>query len=230
MTSHPEHERTRGASDDEDDGPDQSAGSTSAKLKVVSHYLMLGFAPAVAVIALVVAAVAISANRASQSRLNEVAAELQAVQATLAATRSEMENEKFIISRQKAQPEAGKMQEELNARIVQNVTRLQEKLKVSPTLEEQLHQSASAPVATPAPAAHPASASPVAAEKKTDAAPAPKPKASHSSAAPTAPAKAAAKVPEQKAAPKAATPAAGSKQTPAQLQAIKEAIEKFNRK
>ena len=222
MPIHPEHERTRGAPGEEDESGAQPETGLRGRLKVVAHYLMPGFAPVVAVIALAAAVFAIADKRSGESRMNEVITELQNVNANLTATRSELESLKFIVTRQRAQLDAEKRQDEMNDRIVQNVTRLQEKLKVSPTLQEQLLQSASAPVAAPAASASPAAEK--AAEKP------PEQKAPAAAATPTAPAKAVTKVPEPKTAPKAAAPTSSENKSNKQLQGIKEAIEKFNKK
>lgn len=216
MPIHPEHERTRGAPDEEDESGAPPEAGLRGRLKAVAHYLMLGFAPAVAVIALVAAVFAIVDKRSGDSRMNEVIAELQSMNANLTATRSELESLKFIVTRQKAQLDAAKRQDETIEVIVQNVTRLQEKLKVTPTLQEQLHQTASAPVVTPA-----ASTSPADPEKpaSTDATP----------VAPAIPQKSEQKSTETKAPTRTITTAPENSDAK-QLQGIREAIEKFNKK
>ncbi|HLP98818.1 MAG TPA: hypothetical protein VK149_10265 [Sideroxyarcus sp.] len=193
MSTHPEHESAHAAPEGEDDNQVPSrADLIRQKLKIVAHYALLGFAPVVAVIALVVAVVAVTGNRAGRTQFDEMTAKLEEVKVGLAASKNEMENLKIIVARQKAQlEEEQKRQDELIAKIVPNVTKLQVKMKISPTLDEQLHQPASAPVAVPAA---------------------------------DAPAHAAS------AAPATSAPAAAGKQPPQKLQAIKEAIEKFNSK
>lgn len=181
MSTHPKQEeksssRERGDSSD-DQAADESSGSSKAefvrqKLMVVAHYAAIGFAPVVAVIALTIAVIAVTGNRSSQTQLSELTARLDSANTSLSAAKSEMERIHIALSQLKAQQEdAHKKQEELVEKIVQDITRLQVKMKISPTLEEQLHQPASAAVAAPVASSAPVSANtpvvaPVAIEKK----------------------------------------------------------------
>lgn len=199
MSSHPKREEKSGSREridsSDDQAADESSGSSKAelirqKLKVVVHYAVIGFAPIVAVIALTIAVIAVTGNRSSQTQLGELTARLDSANASLSASKSEVERTHIALSQLKAQQEdAHKKQEELVEKIVQDITRLQVKMKISPTLEEQLHQPASASVAAPV-----VSNAPVAAN-----------------------------------APAAAPVAVEEKPIP-QLKAIREAIEKFNKK
>lgn len=182
MAAHEEREE-KGATREEDDAGEEAA----SKLKLAAHYVMLGFAPLVAVAALVVALMAMSGNRASEEQANKAIAAADSLGKSLEATKSEMEMLRLAIAQEKnGDEEERRKQDELAAKIVQNISQLQTKLKVSPTLELQLQPPASAPVAAPA-------------------------------AAPAA-------------APGAAAGATGVSRKPApEVQAIKEAIEKFNR-
>lgn len=194
---------------EEDSAPVSKSDLVRAKLKLIGHYAMLAFAPVVAVIALVAAVIAVADNRsqADRAQLGVLISKIDSLNASLADTKGELENLKFAMSREKtARGEERKKADERDAKVIQNLSRLQTKLKVSPTIEDQLREVASAPAATPvaisatsAPAATPA---PVVTEKK-----------------PATP------VP----APKAANKTSDAK-TPAQAKALKEAIEKFNKK
>lgn len=198
MSSHSEHDQAPQA-EEQDTGPSK-AELIQMKLKIVAHYAMLGFAPALALVALIVAIVAVTGNRSSQAQFGDIAAKLESANANLAASRSELERLHITISQLKAQQEDGhKKQDELIEKIVRDVSKLQVKMKVSPTLEEQLHQPASA-----------AAAASVAVPEH-----APPPAAGHVPLATPAPSHA---------------PAASEKSSPQKLQGIKEAIEKFNKK
>ncbi len=120
-------------------------------LKKAAHYAMLSLAPLIAIIALIVAVMAFSANRSSQAQLTATRSNLDAVNAALKAAKTELAAVKSLkteISQHKAQQEeTRKNQEALNEKIVQGVSRMQAKLRISPTLEEQLKLNASAPAA-----------------------------------------------------------------------------------
>jgi hypothetical protein len=188
---------------------------------------MLGFAPVVAVVAMVVAIFAIMGNQSGHAQISKDATEIGALKETLSASKLELDKLKAMIvsaSRENALlNEKIKKQDELLTRVVQNVTPIQTKLKISPTLEAQLLGPASAVSA--APVAQPAHQPP--APVKPEAKPVmPKPEKSHAPAAAKVPAK------PHKAAP-ATAPAqatANDKELSPQVKAMKEAIERFNQK
>ena len=189
MASQPKHDESHKEAE-EDAGPSKMDRFRTL-LKKAAHYAMLGLTPLIAIIALIVAVMAFSANRSSQAQLTATLGKLDAANAALKASKTELFTMKTELSSLKAeiaqhktqQEEARKNQEALDEKIVQNVSRAQAKLKVTPTLEEQLKPHASPAAALPAPSV-----------KATAAAP--------------------------------ATP----KQTSPQVQAIKEAIQQFNKK
>lgn len=169
-------------------GEDAEEVAAPSKMKLVAHYAMLGFPPLLAIVALVVAVVAVSGSRSSQEQLDKITSDMNGVSASLSSTRSELEKLRFALSRDNAtHDEERKKQDELLAKVIQNINQVQVKAKISPTLGDQLAQAASAPVAAPAAAG---------------AAPAPAPGAG-------------AKGPEKK--------------LGAQMNAMKEAIEQFNK-
>jgi hypothetical protein len=218
------------ARDEEDDNPPPSkADLLLAQLKIVGRYVLYA-APVIAIAALAVAMVAIKNNssQADRAKLQELTAKVDLLNASLSDAKGELDTLKFAMGREKAaQADERKKVDARNEMIVQGVTRLQLKLKVSPTLETQLQQAASAPAiapsaanTAPAPVVAPATAeigknavvaktAPKAAGKKPAVA-APKHGASGSKAT-KAPAK-----------PKSAD------KTPEQVKALKDAIEKFN--
>lgn len=158
---------------DEAASPSKADGDHTAP-KITVHGAMLGIALLVAIVALVVAIAAVSGNRASQAELGGALAKLDAANAIMKASKAELGNLKAELGGLKAgmgqykarQEESRKNQEAMNEKTVQAVSRIQAKLKISPRLDAQLQQGASAPFAAPsivsAPAASPSvtSASP----------------------------------------------------------------------
>lgn len=146
MTAQQEHHDATQAA------PDSAAPAKAdllrAKLKLAGHYAMLGLAPLVAVIALVVAVIAMTDNQASLEQLNKATARIDSLNSSLAASRNELDKLKLAAAKESAlQKEELAKHDERMLKIIQNITPLQTKLKISPTLEEQLRQAASAVVA-----------------------------------------------------------------------------------
>lgn len=156
MATSQEREGKSAARESDEDTEDAAAPSKAgAAMRLVGRYAMLGFGPLVAVVALVVAAMAMSANQSSQEQINKAVAATDSLNKSLEATRSELERLGLSMTQEKnGQNEERKKQDELVAKIVQNVNQMQMKLKISPTLEQQLQPPASAPAAA-APAAAP---------------------------------------------------------------------------
>lgn len=210
------------------------------KLKRVAHYAMPVFAPVVSILALGVAIFA-GGNHSDRAQISELNSRIDGLNASLAASREELENLKFGTSREKSQrADERKKEEERDAIIIQSVTRLQEKLKVAPTLDEQLrvaakaHAAASpvdgvlaAPAAASAPAVanrvQAASAPAPASAAKKPAAATPAPKADEKNRAATTPA---GKNDEKKKA--APVPKPIEKMSP-QVKALKDAIDQYNK-
>ncbi len=152
MAKHPEHEEKnvlsegRKSSDNkaDDDGTNPSKATIARlKLKLITKHAIRGFAPVAAVLALIIAVVSSAGNRSSQEQLSKAAARLDGVSASLSATRGELEKLKAATAQEKA------MQEERVTKIIQSVNQLQLIMHVSPTLEEELLQSARTPAASP---------------------------------------------------------------------------------
>lgn len=184
---------------------DTPAANADSRLKTITHYAVLAFAPVVSVAALVVAMFAVTGNQSQpeRSQVSELIAKVDGLNASLTATKGELDSLKFAMSREKTMHgEERKKADELDAKIIQNVTRLQTKLKVAPTLEDQWREAASAPAVAPvvASAVSAPAAVPAAATAGTDKKPA------------------------------AAAVSKGTEKTPVQAKALKDAIEKFNKK
>lgn len=195
-------------------------------LKIVARYTVLGLAPLIAVAALAVAIIAFKSNHANIAKMTQNAEKIEALNATLLATKNDLESLKFSALKAKnQQSEALATQEERLTKIIQNITPMQIKMRISPTLEQQLSLPASAPVATPheaVPAAlTPHKTSPHAA---APAAPVPHEASTHTTATPHA---------AEKAAAPAATPTASKKvetKVSPQVRAMRDAIEQYNKK
>lgn len=203
--------------DESEEAPD-AGQQFRAKLKVVAHYALLS-SPVLALLALVLASAAIVLGRSAPQQADDSSARIESLSAGLTETKNELESLKFTLARERSQrAEERKRAEEREAAIVQHVSRLQTKLKVAPTLEEQLKAASRAPAASGVPsaetAAHAATSAPAVAETKPAVAPA----ATAVDKTHAAPATA-----EKKTAP-------ATEKTPAQVKALKDAIDKFNSK
>lgn len=217
------------------------AAALRSKLGNAGRYAMLALSPIVAIAALVVAVFAVLNNKSSQEQLGKNAAAIESLSANLAASKSELDKFKLVVLKEataqneklKQQDEKLRQQDEHTAKIILNITPIQKKLKISPTLEQQLQLPASAPAPTAA-ASHPAPQT--SAPHPSAAAPA-KPTASpstHSAGAAAAPAVKSAHKPTaathaaSAAAP--AKPAEANQELSPQARAMKEAIEQYNSK
>lgn len=139
-----------------------------SKLKTAARYAMLGFAPLVAVVALVVAVMAVSGNRSGEEELGKAVAATDGLKKDLEAARTELDRLRLAMASDKSRQEEERLkQKELEARLVQNITQLQVKMKISPTLEQQLQPPASAPAAAPAAASAAAAPAAMSATKDT---------------------------------------------------------------
>ncbi|MDP2805330.1 MAG: hypothetical protein Q8O24_05250 [Gallionellaceae bacterium] len=210
-------------------------------LKVVARFGLMGLPPALALAALAVAVIALNSNKANVAQLSKIEAEIASLNTSLSATKAEVDKLKFAAAKEKnLQSEWHAKSEERISTIVQNMTPMQIKMKIRPTLEEQLSQPASAAIAaTPAHAAPATPPAPHVAPAPTHAAPTPR--VAEKPAAKPAPVKVIPK-PEAKheAAPHAKEPAKKTSPTPAtssnektvhpQVKVMKEAIEQFNGK
>ncbi len=210
-------DRDRSRDAEEDDAPPSRADLARVKLKIIARYALIGFAPAMSVAALIVAALALSntQSQADRAKSDELASRIEGLNKNLSDTRNELESLKFTLSREKAtRGEERRKLDEQDEKIIQNVTRLQAKLKVAPTLEEQLRPPASAPAAVPAPVG-------------AASAPAVVPVSPATNTIQTAPS---AQAPAGKPAAASAKPKAKTTDNTAeQVKALREAIEKFNK-
>jgi hypothetical protein len=143
MDSERENEKSGDRKAGEDEAPLSKAAMIRKKLMLVAGYMMDGFAPVVAVTALIVAVMAFNGNRSGQTMAGQSASRLESMNVNLTATKSELEKLKTTLIKDKAmQDDERKKLDERLAKIIQAISQLQAKAKVSPTLEEQLNQPA----------------------------------------------------------------------------------------
>jgi hypothetical protein len=175
MARQPEHEENATDKEGEVDGaPAPKSSRLRTWVKNCGHYVAEGFAPVVSIVALVVAVIAVTGNQAAQSQFKESLSKVNGMNAGLLAIKGDLEKLKVTLAQEKTlqDGERKKLDESLT-KIIQGVTRVQVKLKVSPTVEEQLRlpdsTSGAAPAAPGAKVAAPATPSPAVAaspEKK----------------------------------------------------------------
>lgn len=121
------------------------------KLSLIAHYILLGLVPVISVISLAIGVFALTANRSGEEQLSKSVAKIESLNASLSASKAELEKLKASIAQENiAQEEERKKLDDKLAKIVQNITPLQVKLKIFPTLEEQLRQAAVASAVLPA--------------------------------------------------------------------------------
>ena len=175
MAKHPENEeksvapdskKTSEGKDSNDSAPPSKAELARSKLKLIASYAMRGVAPVLAILALIIAVIAVNGNKSSQAQLSDAVAKINSMNASLTSSKGELENIRTVLAHEKSLLEEERKkqeaQDEQATKIILNVTHMQIKMKITPTLEEQLIQPASAVApsvtgaAVPAPAATPA--------------------------------------------------------------------------
>lgn len=201
------------------------SGAAGLMMKRILGYAMMGLAPLVAVVALVVAVLAMMGNQSIKTQIGKDAATIESLNANLSASKAEVEKLKAAMLKDAAlQNEKIKKQEERTTLIVQSITPLQTKLKISPTLDAQLSGGVIAAVPVPTITHPPVVVPPPAHEVKPVA---PKTESKPKSVAPAKPHEAA-HAEKSKPHTTGNTPA-DSKQLSPQVKAMKEAIERFNK-
>jgi hypothetical protein len=189
------------------------------KLKLIANYILLALGPAIGVVAVYLAMNATGSNQATLNQLGKISAKLDSMNTALAASKNDLEKLKAAMAQEKVlHDETHIHQDEQTNKIVQSITRLQVKMKIAPTLEEQLRQAVSA--STVAPQSSNTSAVPGTASLAANTV------VPASAVTPAAAIKPASSV----AAGSANTPKVTEKKLSPQVQSIKESIEQFNKK
>jgi hypothetical protein len=184
------------------------------------------------VLALIFAVLAYSGNQANRTQLVQANSRIDTISAIQSESKGELDIFKVPLAHERSVlAEERRKQAEHEAKIIKDVTQLQVKMKVSPTLEEQLREGASAPVPASPVVAIPVTASAVAISVPVHV-PAPVP----AKAETKPPVEPAAKpvVAEKKPVPvakevKKSAPAPTSSEKEAKAKALKQTIEDFNR-
>ena len=109
------------------------------KGKFVSDLVLDGFAPVAAVAALIVAVMAFNANQSSHTQTSKLTAQMEILNANLLANKNELAKlgAEFTLQLNKAD-ERNKKLDVQKQQIIQSVSTLQKKMKISPTLEESM--------------------------------------------------------------------------------------------
>jgi hypothetical protein len=234
MASHQEKsakpDSDHSAEDREDAGnsapPKKSLGQ---KLAVVGHYLMLVLVPLVSLGALGLAGYAVMGSHSEEKQLSKSIAKVEnlnaGLTASLSATKAELDKLKLAIVHDKSiQDEERKKQDERLTKVIQNITPIQMKLKIKPTLDDQFRQvagvSSVTPVVVPRKSDEPGT--------KTSANEPILPSKHFATGVPVAPGAHAGVSPHPGASPQAPTNGHGKKQE-SQSQVLMDAIEKFNK-
>jgi tetrahydromethanopterin S-methyltransferase subunit B len=112
---------------------------------------MLGLVPVLSVIALAIGVVAITGNRSVEEQLSKYTTKIENLNASLTFSKIELEKLKTSIAQEKSfQEEERKKVDEKIEKIIHNLTPLQVKLKMFPTLEDQLRLAAMTSAVVPA--------------------------------------------------------------------------------
>lgn len=125
-----------------DDENEEDASASPSALKSLMHYVMLGFAPFVAALALMFALISIVRVPAMQVKVGNADARMKKLETDLNSSRAELKKLKDVLQReQTVRAQNEKKHNRLAAQIVHDVTQLQTKLKIHPTLKQRLKQA-----------------------------------------------------------------------------------------
>jgi len=189
-----------------------------SKLGAVGHYILLALTPLISLAALGIAVYAYMGSHSGEGQLSKTNAKIETLNASMLADKADLEKLKITLAHDKGvQDEERKKLEDRLEKVIQNITPMQVKLKISPTLEAQLRQDSSASSVLPA------GNSSTAAISAAHAAPSVPPAVSSMHAKPEAPI-----VSKTHSGSSSATSV--SKKQGSQSQVLKEAIDKFNKK
>jgi hypothetical protein len=147
MDSKQEHENEKSSDDEVVVGKPPSNAKLfltliRLKLQPIANYVLDGFPPVVAVIALIVAIIAVNDNKSNQAQLGKAVVKMDSMGANMQlASKGEMDKIKAAMAQEKLRYEEDqKKQNEQMAQIIRSVSKMQAKMKISPTLEEQMRQ------------------------------------------------------------------------------------------
>jgi hypothetical protein len=168
MAKQPDHEEKSVAPDSKKPSDSETSDNRARpskvelvglKLKLIANFAMREFTPVLAILALIIAVIAFTSNKSNQAQFNNAVAKIDSINASLSASKGELENLKITIAQRKTmqeneskqqderlkqQDERLKQQDTQATKIIQNVTKLQVKMKITPTLADQLNLPSSA--------------------------------------------------------------------------------------
>ena len=115
-----------------------------SQLSRVGHYARISFAPLVAVPALTIAIIALNNNQFSHAQLDKINIQIENLSVSLLSTQDELKKIQSDITQKNTMlNEENKKEEAQISILIQSVNALQVKMKIFPTLEEQLRQPTS---------------------------------------------------------------------------------------
>jgi hypothetical protein len=114
------------------------------KFKKIADYVMDALLPLVAVIAVIIAVMALNVAKSNRTEFGQSSSTLDHLNTNLKSLKSEVEKLKLALQQEKMlHAQLISKQEEQTRLLVQHVSKLQDKLKISPTLELLMLQAAS---------------------------------------------------------------------------------------
>ena len=121
------------------------------KLALTGHYIMLGLVPVISVISLAIGVAAFTGSRSGEEQISKSIAKIDNLNASLSASKMELEKLKVSMAQEKStqEEERTRLTDKIE-KIIHNITPLQVKLKMFPTLEDQLRIAATASSVVPA--------------------------------------------------------------------------------
>lgn len=136
MAKQPEHE-THPAPRETETAPPPAKPGWMIALGHIGHHALHALTPALAVLALAVAAITLVDNRASHAQLAAATAKIDSLNASLDATHKEAEQLKAALAQDKAERLEDRKKRDLQVmEIVQGLSKAQTKLKIFPTIDE----------------------------------------------------------------------------------------------
>lgn len=117
------------------------------KARLFANYVLDGFAPFSAVIAIVIAVMALNDNKVIQAELAKNVAVIEQLNANFLLSKAELDKLKIAMTQERAvHDEERKKLNDKMMQIIHGASKMQDKLKISPTLEQQMQPLVISPV------------------------------------------------------------------------------------
>ena len=124
---------------------DSDAPDSAASPFTVMHYLLMGAGAFLGIVALMFAVIMMIRIPAMQTRVADAAAKVHKLEADLTSSRIEMKKLKDALKQEHtARMQAAQRHAAMSAQIVSDVSQIQTRLKIHPTLEQKISLSGSA--------------------------------------------------------------------------------------